>query len=210
MTARTAARAGLLLCPACGTLNRRRTEGLPHRRSDCACCGRRLHVCHPRSLSRTLALLIAAALCYAPANLLPILETRTPFGTETDTIMSGAVYMWDVGSWPLAIIILVASILIPLTKLLALGALVLSVHRRWRGAALQRARLYRLLERIGRWSMTDIFVAAALAALVQLRGVAQIRVGPAAAAFGAVVVLTNLATQAFDPRLIWDPERARA
>jgi paraquat-inducible protein A len=209
MTAPTAARAGLLLCPACGTLNRRGDEGRKPR-CDCACCGRSLEVCHPRSLARTTALLIAAAICYAPANLLPILETSSPFGTESDTIMSGAVFLWDTGSWPLAIIILVASILIPLTKLLALGLLVLSVHRRWRGAALQRARLYRLLERVGRWSMTDIFVAAVLAALVQLRGVAAIRVGPAAAAFGAVVVLTTLATRTFDPRLIWDPERARA
>jgi paraquat-inducible protein A len=211
MTAETAARAGLLLCPACGTLNRRYAEGLPRRGAcACACCGRALHVCHPRSLSRTVALLIAAALFYAPANLLPILETTSPFGIQNDTIMSGAVYMWDIGSWPLAIVILVASILIPLTKLLALALLVLSVHRRWRGAALQRARLYRLLERVGRWSMTDVFVAAVLATLVQLRGIAQIRVGPAAAAFSAVVVLTNLATLTFDPRLIWDPERARA
>ena len=141
---------------------------------------------------------------YAPANLLPILETSSPFGSQRDTILSGVVYLWADGSWPLALVILIASVLIPLGKLLVLAALLLSVHRRWHGARLQRARLYRLIDRIGRWSMTDIFVAAIVSTLVQLRGLATIRVGPAAIAFGAVVVLTMLATRAFDPRLIWE------
>jgi paraquat-inducible protein A len=174
----------------------------------CAHCGLQLHPRKPHSLSRTLALLIAAAILYAPANLLPILETTSPFGSQRDTIMSGAVYLWSNGSWPLAVVILIASILIPLAKLLALGALLLSVHRRWRWARLQRARLYRMIERVGRWSMTDIFVAAIVSTLVQLRGLATIRVGPAAAAFGAVVVLTMMATRTFDPRLIWDADPA--
>jgi paraquat-inducible protein A len=163
-----------------------------------------VHPRKPRSLSRTLALLLAAAILYAPANLLPILETSSPFGSQRDTIMSGVVYLWTTGSWPLALLIFVASILIPLVKLLALALLLFSVHRRWQRARLQRARLYRLVERVGRWSMTDIFVAAIVSTLVQLRGVATITVGPGAAAFGAVVVLTLLATRAFDPRLIWD------
>ncbi|HVZ88803.1 MAG TPA: paraquat-inducible protein A [Polyangia bacterium] len=199
---------GFVPCPACGILNRR-----PHAHSfrggvACARCGLRLHICKPRSLSRASALLLAAAVLYAPANLLPILETSSPFGSQRDTIMSGVVFLWRGGSWPLAVVILIASILIPLGKLFALSLLLLSVHRRWRGARLQRARLYRLIERIGRWSMTDIFVAAILSTLVQFKGLATIRVGPAAVAFGAVVVLTMLATQAFDPRLIWQPERA--
>jgi paraquat-inducible protein A len=208
MNAPTAARAGLLLCPACGMLHRRPQAGPAALRPGCGRCGLLLHARKPHSLSRTLALLLAAAALYAPANLLPILETSSAFGSQRDTIMSGVVYLWNGGSWPLALIILIASILIPLAKLLALGALLWSVHRRWRGARLQRARLYRMLERIGRWSMTDIFVAAILAKLVQLRGLASIRVGPAAVAFGAVVVLTMMATQAFDPRFIWDPEGA--
>jgi paraquat-inducible protein A len=111
------------------------------------------------------------------------------------------------GAWPLAVLIFTARILIPLAKLLALSLLLFSVHRRWRRACLQRARLYRMVERIGRWSMTDIFVAAIVSTLVQLRGIATITVGPGAVAFGAVVVLTVLATRTFDPRLIWDPER---
>ena len=199
----TAAHAGLMHCRACGLLNRRGGAGMVRRRPGCARCGRALHTGKAGSLSRTLALLVAAAVLYAPANLLPMLETSTPFGSQRDTIMSGVVYLWSGGSWPLALVILIASILIPLLKLLALSALLLSVHRRWRGARLQRARLYRLVERIGRWSMTDIFVAAIISTLVQLRGLATIRVGPAAIAFGAVVVLTMMATRTFDPRLIW-------
>jgi paraquat-inducible protein A len=169
-----------------------------------------VHACKPRSLPRTLALLIAAAALYPPANLLPILETSSPFGARSDTIMSGVVFLWTDGGWPLALVVFVASVLIPLAKLLVLGVLLLSVRLRWRGARLQRARLYRLIERIGRWSMVDIFVAAIISTLVQLRGLATVRVGPGALAFGAVVVLTMMATRAFDPRLIWDPERAGA
>lgn len=206
MTAPTAARAGLLLCPACGMLHQRGPGGAGGRRPGCARCGLRLHARKPRSLSRALALLLAAAVLYAPANLLPILETSSPFGSQRDTILSGVVYLWVDGAWPLALVILIASVVIPLAKLFVLAALLLSVHRRWRGARLQRARLYRLIDRIGRWSMTDIFVVAIVSTLVQLRGVATIRVGPAAVAFGAVVVLTMMATRAFDPRLIWDPE----
>ena len=206
MTPPTAARAGLLLCPACGMLNQRAPADAVGRNPGCPRCGISLHACKPRSLSRALALLLAAAVLYAPANLLPILETSSPFGSRRDTILSGVVTLWEGGSWPLAVVILIASVLIPLAKLLVLAALLLSVHRRWRGARLERARLYRLIERVGRWSMTDIFVAAIVSTLVQLRGLATIRVGPAAVAFGAVVVLTMLATRAFDPRLIWDPD----
>jgi paraquat-inducible protein A len=209
MTAPGTARADLLLCPACRIINRRVPARAREGRPACAHCGSILHARRPRSVSRTLALLLAACVLYAPANLLPILETSSQFGSQRDTIMSGVVYLWTAGSWPLAVLIFVASILIPLAKLLALAVLLLSVHQRWSWARLQRARLYRLVERIGRWSMTDIFVAAIVAKLVQLRGIASIRVGPGAVAFGAVVVLTLMATRTFDPRLIWDPPDQR-
>jgi paraquat-inducible protein A len=209
MTAASAAHAGLRLCPACGMLNRCRDAPVVSRGPACARCGQGLRVRESRSLSRALALLLAAAALYAPANLLPILESSTPLGSQRDTIMSGVVYLWRGGSWPLALVILIASVVIPLAKLLVLAVLLLSVHHRWRRARLQRARLYRLIERIGRWSMTDIFVVAIVSTLVQLRGVATVQVGPAAVAFGAVVVLTMMATRAFDPRLIWD-ERVAA
>jgi paraquat-inducible protein A len=203
----TAARTHLLPCSSCGILNRRASGQDAAGDPTCARCGSTVHTGKLRKLSRPLALLLAACILYAPANLLPILETRSQFGSQRDTIMSGVVYLWTSGAWPLAVLIFIASILIPLAKLLALAVLIFSVHRRWRRACLQRARLYRIVERVGRWSMTDIFVAAIVSTLVQLRGVATITVGPGAVAFGAVVVLTLLATRTFDPRLIWDPDR---
>ncbi|SRR5260370_20220335 len=152
------------------------------------------------------ALLIAAAILYIPANLLPIVETSSPFGTDRDTIASGVVHLWRIGAWPLAVLIFAASIVIPLVKLLALGFLLVSVHIWKTQARPQRARLYRFIAGIGRWSMVDIFAAAILAELVRFSGAATVTIGPGAAAFAAVVVLTLMATHAFDPRLIWNPE----
>ncbi|TDR79900.1 paraquat-inducible protein A [Paludibacterium purpuratum] len=190
----------LLSCPVCGqTVRYTSAEALA-----CPCCGTHLFARKHASLSRAWAWLIAAVLCYIPANVLPIMETRTLFGRQDDTILSGVVYLWGAGSWPLAVVVFVASILVPLLKILSLSFLLLSVHFHWRWAPLQRTRLYRLLETIGPWSMLDIYVVALLVALVQLRGLATIQAGPGALAFAAVVVLTMLAAHAFDPRLIWD------
>jgi paraquat-inducible protein A len=162
----------------------------------------------PRSPSRALALILAAGILYLPANVLPVLETASPLGVERDTILSGVVHLWGIGAWALALVILTASIFIPLAKLLAVTFLVLSVQCRWVGARLQRTRLHQLIERIGRWSMVDIFAAAVLGKLVRFPGAATVTVGPGALAFSAVVVLTLLATHAFDPRLIWETERS--
>ncbi|HKC44121.1 MAG TPA: paraquat-inducible protein A, partial [Burkholderiales bacterium] len=126
-------------------------------------------------------------------------------------ILSGVVFLWVTGSWPLALIIFVASIVVPAAKLLALTYLLASVQRRSTWGQQQRTRLYRVVELVGRWSMVDIYVAAILAALVQFGGLMNIRPGPGAIAFGAVVVLTMFAAETFDPRLIWDPaEREHA
>ena len=114
------------------------------------------------------------------------------------------VYFWTSGSWYLALIIFFASITVPLLKMLALVLLLVSVQRRSPLQREQRARLYRLVEFIGRWSMLDIYVVAVVVALVQLKALATIEPGPGAAAFGGVVVLTMFAAMAFDPRLIWD------
>lgn len=184
LSSRHAAGAGRLLCPQCGA-------GLPVHRPD--------------SISRCWALLIAAIISYLPANMLPIMETVTLFGRQNDTILSGVVYLWGAGSWPLAIVVFVASILVPLLKIISLIFLLLTVHWRARWAPLQRTRLYRLLEAIGPWSMLDIYVVALLVALVRLQGLATIHAGPGALAFAAVVVLTMLAAQTFDPTLIWRP-----
>lgn len=202
MTALTASASGLLACHACGQLHR---PAGAHRVS-CRRCATPLHARKPDSVARTWALLIAAYVLFVPANVLPVMVSGSLFGAQSDTIMSGVVFLWVTGSWPLALIIFVASIAVPGAKLLALTGLLVSVQRRWDWAPLQRARLYRAVELVGRWSMVDIYVAAILAALVQFGGLMSVRPGPGAIAFGAVVVLTMFAAESFDPRLIWDPE----
>jgi len=120
-------------------------------------------------------------------------------------VVLGVVYFWTSGSWYLALIIFFASIMVPLLKMISLVLLLVSVQLRSRWQLNQRARLYRLVEVVGRWSMLDIYVVAVIVALVQLQALATILPGPGAIAFGAVVVLTMFAAMAFDPRLIWDP-----
>ena len=204
MTAMTAVEAGLLLCHTCHQLNR--PSGAAH---DLVCtrCGASLHVRKPDSIARAWAFLIAASILYIPANVLPVMETGSLFGAQSDTIMSGVVYLWTSGSWPLAAIIFIASIMVPGSKLFAMLFLLVSAQRRSTWRPLERTRLYRVVELVGRWSMVDIYVAAILTALVQFKALATIRAGPGAIAFGAVVVLTLFAAECFDPRLIWDPLR---
>jgi paraquat-inducible protein A len=197
----TAKQVGLLPCHACGLVSR--PAGT--REAFCPRCGEPLHPRKPDSIRRTWAFLIAAAILYIPANVLPIMITNSLFGADVDTIMSGVVYLWTSGSWPLALVVFIASITVPLMKLIALSFLTLSVQFRWRWHPGQRTRLYRVVEIAGRWSMLDIYVSTVLVALVQLQALATITAGPAAIAFAAVVVLTMLAAMSFDPRLIWDP-----
>ncbi|WP_026224755.1 paraquat-inducible protein A [Methyloversatilis thermotolerans] len=197
----TAREAGLMSCHVCGQLARH--EGHTHTR--CPRCHAPLHQRKPASVSATWALLIASAILFIPANTLPMMTTSSLFGTQSDTIMSGVVFLWNSGSWPLALVVFFASIVVPLLKILALAWLNWSVQRRSRRAVMQRTRLYRIVEFVGRWSMLDIYVITLLVALVNFRGLATIEAGPAAVAFGAVVVLTMFAAMSFDPRLIWDP-----
>jgi paraquat-inducible protein A len=118
--------------------------------------------------------------------------------------MSGVVYLWTSGSWPLALLVFVASVAVPMLKIIALIFLVLTAQLRWRWLPQRRARIYRLVELVGRWSMLDIYVITILVALVQFSALATIQAGPGAVAFGSVVVLTMFAAMSFDPRLIWD------
>ncbi len=189
---------GYVRCTVCGRLEKIAAN------TRCPRCGALLHRRKPDSLQRSLALLIAAAVLYIPANLLPIMETGSLFGVQRDTIMSGVVYFWTSGSWELAFIIFFASVAVPMLKLVSLFALIITVRQRRQGAAVQRTRLYRLLEIIGRWSMRDVYVVAILVALVQAQSLASISAGPGGLALRAVVTLGTLATMAFDPRLIWD------
>jgi len=159
----------------------------------------------PDRLLLSWVLLAMATALYVPANILPVIESGSLFGSQRDTILSGAKFLWDSGDWLIATIIFVASIVLPIVKIVALGVLLATAQRRSRWRPMLRARVYRVMEAIGRWSMVDIFVAAILVALVQFRTVAQIQAGPGAIAFAAVVILTMFAAMAFDPRLIWDP-----
>lgn len=195
----SAAETGLARCECCGLVS------APAVSPDCPRCGAPLHLRKADSLSHTWAYLIAAYILYIPANLLPIMETRSILGAQQDTIMSGVIYLWVSGSWPLAVIVFVASIIVPLAKLLALTLLCISVHMKTEWRSKQRTELYMLVEFVGRWSMLDVFVVTVLVALVQAQSLATILPGPGVIAFAAVVVISMLAAESFDPRLIWDP-----
>ena len=192
----------LVSCHTCGLLSR--MPGADAGASHCPRCEARLHARKPDSLSRTWALVVLAYVLYVPANLLPILESRALLTAESNTIMSGIVLFWESGSWMIAALVFIASIVVPLTKLLALTWLLVSVQMKSRAKPYQRTQLYRMVEFIGRWSMLDIFVVALTVTLVQVGTLASIEVGPGALAFGAVVVVTMIAARTFDPRLIWD------
>jgi paraquat-inducible protein A len=207
MTYLSAARAGMIGCHACGHVQVRAaaaSAALAGSPARCERCGSALHLRNPDSVSRTWALLIAAAILYIPANLLPVLHTTSLFGNEDDTIMSGVVYFWVSGDWPLAVIVFVASILVPMLKLTVLALLAWTTQQRSTWRPLERTKLYRIVERIGRWSMLDVFVVTLTVALVRFKSLAVITAGWGALAFASVVVLTMLAALQFDPRLIWD------
>ncbi len=170
----------------------------------CTRCYSRVHRRKPNSMSRTWALLIAAAICYVPANAYPIMEV-TSFGyKQADTILSGVVYLFLHGMWLLGLIVFVASVVVPVLKIIGLTALAISVHRRSQWRPRERAWLYRVIEVVGRWSMVDVYVVTILVALVHLGSIASVDALPGSFFFGAVVVLTLFAAQSFDPRLIWD------
>ncbi len=198
----TAASAGLVLCETCEQVNRR-PEGVEH--MACPRCGAALHPRRPDAISRAWAFTLAAMVLYIPANVLPIMHSGSLYGMQSDTILSGVAYLWRTGSWFLALIVFVASIVVPLAKLISLTFLLWAAQRRSTWNPQRRAKLFRTTHWIGRWSMVDIYVGAALVSLVQFRALASIEPGAGAIAFGAVVVLTMLATASFDPRLIWDP-----
>jgi len=197
-----AAQSGLASCTTCGLLSR---PAAPGQLGHCPRCGAVLTARHHHSIQFTWALVIAAAILYVPANALPVLTTTTLGSSESDTIISGVVYLYQSGSWPLALIVLVASVMIPLGKLVALAYLLITVQRRSAKNSHDRARLYRLVEFIGRWSMLDVFVDAFIVALVQLEPLMSVAPGSGVVFFMAVVVLTMFAAHSFDPRLIWNP-----
>ena len=191
----SAASLGLVGCHDC-------THVSPKDEKACHNCGARLHSRKDNSIQKTLALLLTGIIFYIPANLLPMLSTRLLGNDSSSTIIGGAIELWVHGSYPIAAVIFVASVLIPLAKFCCMFWLCFSVRQTQQ--ALMRTKIYRVVEFIGRWSMIDVFVVAVLVAMLQIGNLITIIPGPAAAAFCCSVILTMLAAQHFDPRLIWD------
>ncbi len=198
MTGTTARTAGLRACLNCEALWPLAGP------STCARCGADVPLRLPESLSRTLALLLAAAALYVPANWFPIMTVRRLGQGEPATILGGCQHLFESGMYGLAALIFFASVLVPGLKLVGLAYLVAMTHRRSRKRLLERTRLYHVIEIFGRWSMIDVFVIAILVALVQLGALARIEPGLGATFFCLVVVITMFASASFDPRMMWD------
>ncbi|MGV6858672.1 MAG: paraquat-inducible protein A [bacterium] len=199
----TAQQADWLSCHVCRQLARPE-ENAPLHSQYCPRCNAQLHSRLPNSLGRTWALVISALILYIPANTLPVMSVVVLGDGNTDTIFSGVLHLLEAGMWPLALVVFVASLLIPILKLITLTGLLVSIHIRSSWRLKERSYLYRLTEFVGRWSMVDIFVIAILVALVQFGALADIEAGAGALSFAAVVILTMFAAHSFDPRLMWD------
>jgi paraquat-inducible protein A len=173
---------------------------------DCPRCAAAVHRRKPNSLARTWAFLIAGLIFYIPANLMPVMHTNIFGSGSEDTIFSGIMVFWNAGEWDLALVIFIASVAVPCMKFLVLGVLLVTCQRRSRWAQRERAKLYRMVELVGYWSMLDVLVVALIAALVQFRSLSSIDPRMGILFFGLVVVMTMFAAMSFDPRLIWDTE----
>jgi len=193
----TARRAGLVSCTRCARVH-------PGGHRVCTRCGAALHSRAPQSLQRVWAWLVAGLIAYIPANTYPMLLTNTLVEHSESTIVGGVFELIHHGAIGIAVIVFVASVVIPVAKFVAVGFLAYSVQSRSGVGGHSRHRLYEAVEFIGRWSMIDVFVVAILSALVQLGAVASINPGPAAVSFALSVAFTMLAAQSFDPRMIWD------
>lgn len=200
---KTAAECGLVACPACGTITRLSLDKF-QQPPRCQLCYARLHSRKPMSLQRSWAWLLAGLFVYVPANIYPIMFTTVFGDSEPNTIIGGILLLLELESYPVALVVFVASVVVPVLKFVAVAYLLISIQGKYRQRRYDRTRLFRLTEFIGRWSMIDVFVVAILAALVQIGSVAQIEPGLGATAFGAAVIFTMMSAISLDPRLIWD------
>ena len=200
----TAKDQGLVLCRDCHLVVRAASAVAEGEAQCCPRCGSPLHARTPNSLARTWALVITAWICIVPANLYPVMTVINLGQGEPDTILSGVVHLAQSGMVPIAIIVFIASIMVPVLKLLGLMVLLLTIQLKWKLNRQQCTVLYRVIEVIGAWSMLDLFMISILVTLVDLGSVANVKAGTGATAFATVVVLTLLAAMSFDPRLLWD------
>jgi paraquat-inducible protein A len=196
---------GLCSCLSCGLV-----MAVPNGRTrwHCARCNAAVQARKPASLQRTAAWLLTAALLYIPANVLPVMVTRSVFGRDPHTLIGGIIELWQSGAWELALIVLVASIAVPLLKIAALSLLCWTAARGSEWRQRERAALYRLVETVGHWSMLDVFVVVLLVGMVHFGLLGRVEPAPGLLPFGGVVVATMLASASFDPRLIWPQRRS--
>ncbi len=202
----TREREKMLACHCCDALV---GASLLAQNHHCPRCDAVLHDRMPASAQKTLALLAAAVILYFPANFLPMMTTTHLGSTTTDTIFSGVVHLVEIGDWFVALVVFAASIVVPIAKILIMAYLLWVVRVKASGDPKQQALLFRVTEFVGRWSMIDVFVVTLLVALVQFGLLANIEPGAAVLCFAAVVVLTMLAAETFDPKLIWDAHHER-
>lgn len=193
---------GVVACTRC-------TRVWPMGTQNCQRCGKAIVSRDTKSLQRVWALWLVGLICYVPANLYPMLQTRTLLKVQEDTIVGGAVELVHHGAVGIAIIILIASVVIPIGKFLAIAFLAISVTRPSSASNHHRQLLYEVVEYIGRWSMIDIFVVAIMSSLVQLNTLAAVNPGRASLFFALSVIFTMLSAQAFDSRMIWDVQAKR-
>lgn len=204
----TAREAGLIQCRTCAGLSHPPTVLGKHEVMHCPRCGAKLRLHeHNNSIEVTWALLIASALLYIPANTLPVMSYYSLGAGQPDTILSGVFRLLGSGQWPLALIVFAASIVVPLMKLITLTFLLISIQRKSHWRQLDRMRLYKITEHVGRWSMVDVFVIAILTGLVQFGNMARVEANSGSFSFAAVVVLTMFAAKTLDGHLIWDITR---
>jgi paraquat-inducible protein A len=200
----TAAGLNLINCHSCSLLVPEVITSDKKGHISCPRCGAHLHRRKVNSLSRTYALIFTAAFLYIPANVYPIMTVIRFGSSDPNTILKGVVNLIQGGMWVLAMIIFLASIVIPVMKLIILSFLAITVNKRSGWRPRDRTLLFRITDGVGAWSMVDIYVVAVLTGLVNLGALTTIKPDIGASFFGAVVVITMFAAQSFDPRLIWD------
>ncbi|MEM8981564.1 MAG: paraquat-inducible protein A [Pseudomonadota bacterium] len=195
---RTATDAGFIVCRSCGTLSDR---------ADTACtvCGATVRSLSRDGLQAVWAYWLAGVLAYIPGNVLPIMVTQSLSGVTESTIMGGVITLLHHGSYGIAAVIFIASIGVPVAKFIVIAWLALSIQHGWSIDPHRQHRAHQAIELIGRWSMIDVFVVAALAALIQIGGLMSITPGVGVNAFAMSVVLTMFSAMSLDARLIWMP-----
>jgi len=197
-------------CPSCGRVSKLVNAPDQPLELECPRCETPLDSRDAQSLQRTWAFTLGAVLLYLPANLLPIMSTRTITGSSQHTLLGGIHELWISGDWMLALIVFVASMAVPILKILILMLLLVTAQRGSTWRSLERARLYRVVEAVGHWSMLDVFVVVMLVGMIRFGPFAGVQAEGGLLAFGGVVVLTILAAASFDPRLLWPDPRPAA